>query len=209
MKRLKLIPIGIVAVVLLGAAVLIFLSCRGCGEEPQPLIKDGCKAADKKQTSTLLDRINPLKKTPTKADKLLEGWPAGTRIVEVTPHTETVYVAIPPTGEIQIPEDVTGVTVYEKPTRDWGLEFRPFLGAGADFKPKSEEEKISPAAVAGVDILNIWRVHTGPGVCVDSGAFSGVWTASVDVWRNVGARAGGGYGTNGGMGFAGVTVGIE
>lgn len=52
-------------------------------------------------------------------------------------------------------------------------------------------------------------IHTGPGVCVDSERFSGVWTASVGVWRNVEVRGAGGYGTSGGMGFAGVTVGIE
>ena len=201
-KRLKLIPIGIAAVALLGVAVLIFLSCRGCGDEPR-ITKDGWKAVDKEQTSTLFDKLNPLKKTPTKADKLLEGWPAGTRIVEVTPQTETVYIAIPPTGEIQVPKHVTGVTVYESPTRNWGFEIRPFLGAGVS------GPDLAPAAVAGVDVFKVWRLHTGPGVCVDSGAFSGVWTASVGVWRNVDVRGGGGYGTNGGMGFAGVTIGIE
>ena len=52
-------------------------------------------------------------------------------------------------------------------------------------------------------------LHTGPGICVDSKAVSGVLTGSYKVWRNLDLRAGGGYGTSGPVGFAGVTIGIE
>ena len=139
LKRLRYVALVVVGLAII-IGVLVFLKCS-CDGDVQ-IAKDGWKVVDKKQTSTLFDRLNPLKKTPTKADKLLKGWAPGTRIVEVTPQEETVYIAIPPTGEIQVPEHVEGVTVYEKPTRDWGLEFRPFLGAGIT------GPEIKPAAVA-------------------------------------------------------------
>jgi len=199
LKRLKYVfwvVLGLAIII----GVLIFLRCE-CDDTP--IIKEGWEPVKTEKTSGPPATWMPWFK-PTKADKVLKDWPSGTRIIEVEPQSETVYIAIPESGPIQIPRGVKGITVYEKPVSKAGLEFRPWLGGGATVYPE-----IKPAAAVGVDILNIWRVHTGPGVCVDSGAFSGLWTASVGMWRNIDARAGGGFGTGGATGFVGVSIGIE
>lgn len=191
-----------VGIVVIGVAGWFLLS-RGCGDQPAQPVKEGWVAPPTEKPSTLFDRLNPLKKTPTPADKILKGWPAGTRVVEVGPSPKPTLIAVPPSGEILTPKGTVNVTVYEKPKRNWGLEFRPFVGVGAT------GPDINVAAVAGVDVFKVSRLHTGPGVCVDSKAVSGVMTASYGLWRNVDVRVGGGYGTAGGMGFAGVSIGIE
>ena len=194
-------PLAILAgvVILLVAGGMLIRGC-GCGDQPQPSATQappGWQPVPIQKTP-----IFPFKKNT--ASEKTEGFPAGSKVVVVeTQNGEQVEVGILPGGEVVVPEGTTAV-VYEKRPPIINAEFRPWLGGGATVYPE-----VRPAAAVGVDVLRVWRVHTGPGVCVDSGAFSGVWTGSVGLWRNVDARAGGGYGTSGATGFAGVTIGIE
>ena len=213
MKRLKLIPIGIAAVALLGVAVLIFLSCRGCGDRPRssestatatgaPPGWDGVKT---EETSSTVEKLNPFHR-PTKTDELLKDWPAGTKIFEVGPSDETTYVALTPNGNVHAKQKKSGkppaVTVHENPPANIALELRPFLGGGAGLGGLT--------AGAGVDALRLWRVHLGAGVTYDqSENVAGVLTTSYNVWRNIDIRVASGYGTGGATAAALLTLAIE
>jgi hypothetical protein len=193
-------------IVLAAVAVLLgvawaFFSCRGCGDRPRSPTPEGIPEGW---------HGGATQKTPiigyNEASEKTAGFKAGTKVVVVRPPKgRLAEVAILPNGEIVAPPG-TEIEIYEKRPPIVNLEFRPFLGAGATVKPAGG---ISPAGVFGVDVVRVWRLHTGPAACVDSEAVAGVWTASISCWRNVDACAGGGYGTAGPVGFAGVSIGIQ
>jgi hypothetical protein len=198
-KRLRSwISVLVVFGVIIGVLVL---SCIVCREEKTPeAIKEGWKKAPtEKTTGPPMTWLPGHKKK--KADVILENWPRGTRMVEIQPREETTYIAIPPSGEIQTPKGTEGVTVYEKPKRDWGLKFRPFIGAGVGTG--------GPGAVAGVDLVKLWRVHVGAGILYDGDA-AGVGAVGLNVWRNIDAKGYVGVNVDGKRVFGGgVTIAIE
>ena len=209
-KRLKLIPIGIAAVALLGVVVLIFLSCRGCGDRPRPAesvstatgAPPGWVATKTEDTSSTVEKLNPLHR-PTKADKKLKDWPAGSQLVEVTvtPGASTVEIGILPGGQVVVPAGVEAI-IYRKPPANVVLELRPWLGGGAGLGGLT--------AGAGVDALRLWRVHLGAGVTYDQREnVAGVLTTSYNVGRNIDVRVAGGYGTGGATASALLTLAIE
>lgn len=205
LKRLRwLIPLLVGLGLIIGVLVL---SCAVCREEKAPeAVKEGWVKADKKKTSTVLDKLNPLKKTPSRADDLLKEWPRGTKIVEIQPREEITYIAIPPSGDVLTPEGVEGVTVYEKPERDWGLKFRPFIGAGLSTN--------GPGALVGVDVFKVWKVHVGPGINIaiknKNANVAGVGALGFNVWRNIDLKGYGGATFDGERVFGGgVTIGIQ
>ena len=192
--------------VLLGAAGM-FLLGRGCGDRPRPAepvstatgAPPGWVAPAEETTPWL-----PFKKN--RASEVTAGFPAGSRVVEVeVPEgAQKVRIGILPDGEVVVPPGVTAV-VYEKRPPIINAEVRPWLGGGAEGTPVD----VDPAIAAGVDLVRVWHIHAGPGLVASTDNIAGVLSGAVSVWRNVDVRGGGGYGTAGAVGFAGVSIGIE
>jgi hypothetical protein len=111
-------------------------------------------------------------------------------------------VAVTPSGDLVVEEDTTNVAVFEKPRPGVELEARPFIGAGVGLG--------GAAAVAGVDLLRIAKVHAGVGLSYDYNRnFAGVVTSSVNVWRNVDLYVAGGYGVKGRTALFGTAIALE
>jgi len=189
--------------VLLGAAGM-FLLGRGCGDRPRS------SAAQSGGGNIPAGQVKPPEQTtpwlPFKKNKASEytaGFPAGSKVVVVTTQNgEQVEVGILPDGEVVVPEGTTAV-VYVKRPAVVAAQIRPFVGVGAT------GPGLSVAAAAGVDVVRVWRVNLGVGALINSDAVAGAAFASTPIWRTVDARVGGGYGTAGAVGFAGVSIGIE
>ena len=57
--------------------------------------------------------------------------------------------------------------------------------------------------------MRVWEINLGIGALINNEAVAGAAFAAYPIWRNIDLRIGGGYGTAGGVGFAGVSIGIE
>ena len=200
--RAKELIIAVVALLLLGAAVVGVFTCRcdkGTGENAratQDAAPPGWIAPPTETTPFL-----PFKKN--KASEYTAGFPAGSRVVVVeTPKGETVEIGILPDGQV-VTKEGTKATVYEKRAAFITPQIRPFIGAGA-IGPE-----LGVAAAVGVDLLRVWRVNLGLGALINDEAVAAAAFAAYPVWRNVDARIGGGYGTAGGIAAVVVSVGIE
>jgi len=187
--------------VLLGAAG-VFLLGRGCGDRPRSsAAQSGAAPPGWEAPPTETTPWLPFKKN--KASEVTAGFPAGSKVVVVTTQNgEQVEVGILPDGEVVVPAGVTAV-VYVKRPAVVAAQIRPFVGVGAT------GPGLSVAAAAGVDVVRVWRVNLGVGALFNSEAVAGAAFASTPIWRTVDARVGGGYGTAGTVGFAGVSIGIE
>lgn len=135
------------------------------------------------------------------ADEKMRGLPAGARLVEVDGKQACLFM---PDGSVLTPIEVDAV-VYEKRPRFITGEVRPWISGGAVGTITSLE----PSAAAGVDVLKLAGVHTGMGISVAPDAVSALLVASYGVYRNIDVRLGGGYGTAGTCGYAGVSIAIE
>ena len=200
MKWRREIIIAVVALLLIGAAVTGFIMCR-CdrpgvpdGGASQYAIPPGWQAADYLKAPWLGKNV---------ASEYTAEFPPGSKVVVVeTPKGETVRIGILPGGQVVVPEG-TKATVYEKREAFIQAQVRPFIGAGA-IGPE-----LGVAAAVGVDVVRVWKVNLGLGALINDESVAGAGFVSYPVWRNVDARVGGGYGTAGGVGFAGVSIGIE
>ena len=210
---MKRIVILLAAGAVLGAAVVGYVTCRGCGGEPrsgavQPATPKetppGWTAPPEKKTTPALKRILPTYR-PTRADVVLKPFPPGSRVVEVQPEGgPPIQVGILPGGEVVVPEGVKAV-VYETPPAAIALEARPWVGGGAEASAMG----VDIAGAGGVDLVRVWRFHAGPGVVASRDNVAGVVAGGVNLWRNVDARAGGGYGLEGATAFVGVSIAIR
>ncbi|MEE9456175.1 MAG: hypothetical protein V3W11_03385 [bacterium] len=162
--------------------------------EPVPTVEDRL---------TLRERLTP-GRAKTRAEELTAGLPGGTEVYEVkTAEGEQVgLIYRTPKGEIY-KEGELQVGAYRAPTPLVAVEFRPHFGGGLGLG--------GGTAVAGVDVVRVWRVHLGPGVAVDYPAknVAAVGTAGIKLWRNVDLRLAGGYGTKGAAAAAGLSLAIE
>jgi len=161
--------------------------------EPVPTVEDRI---------TLRERLTP-GRAKTRAEELTAGLPGGTEVYEVKgPGEQTTRVYRTPKGEIY-KEGEGEVTASRAPMPLVAVEFRPHVGGGLGTG--------GVAAVAGVDVVRIWRVRLGPGAGVDYPAknVAAVGSAGVKLWRNVDLRLAGGYGTKGAVAVAGVSLGID
>ena len=190
---------AVVALLLIGAAVTGFIMCR-CDRSGVPgstmeyKIPPGWKQVAEIKTPLL---------GKNKASEVTAEFSPGSRVVVIeTPKGETVEIGILPGGQIVTREGVTA-TVYEKRGPFIQAQVRPFIGAGG-IGPE-----LGVAAAIGVDVVRVWKVNLGLGALINDEAVAGAGFVSYPVWRNVDARVGGGYGTAGGVGFAGVSIGIE
>lgn len=198
-RRLKvIIPIVIVLALIVGAFIVLGIVCR----DEEVFIKEGWQKVTTKKTSGPPATWMPWYK-PTRADKILKDWPAGTKIIEIEPHEETIHIAIPPSGDVLIPEGEQGITVFEKPKRTWGPEARPWFGGGyVD----------GIAAAGGLDIFKvkiIKDIHVGPALAYN-GELSGGGSVGVNLWRNIDLRGYVGAQFSGGIVYGGaVAIGIQ
>ena len=212
MKNLKHVMIAALVAAALIAAVLLgrrfITGGEGAARAPAGPRVDvpppGWAVVPEERTSSAVEKINPLHR-PTEADLVMRDWPAGSRVVHVeTEEGEHVEIGVLPGGEIATPEGQPHeVTVYCKPEPAVALELRPFFGAGVGTS--------GPTATAGVDVVRAWRLHAGAGAAVafPDRDIAAVGTLSYNVWRNVGVRLAGGYGTAGGTAAVGVSVAVE
>ena len=189
---------AVVALLLIGAAVTGFIMCRcdrgALSHTVTQLIPPGWKQVAEIKTPLL---------GKNKASEVTAGFAPGSKVVVVeTPKGETVEIGILPGGQIVTKEGVKA-TVYEKRGPFIQAQVRPFIGAGA-IGPE-----LGVAAAIGVDVVRVWKVNLGLGALINDEVVAGAGFVSYPVWRNVDARVGGGYGTAGGVGFAGVSKGIE
>ena len=196
--RAKQLIWAVVALLLIGAAVTGVIMCRcdrpGDGAAGQYAIPPGWQAAGYLKTPWL---------GKNKASEYTAEFPPGSKVVVIeTPKGETVEIGILPGGQIVTKEGVKA-TVYEKRGPFIQAQVRPFIGAGG-IGPE-----LGVAAAIGVDVVRVWKVNLGLGALINDEAVAGAGFVSYPVWRNVDARVGGGYGTAGGVGFAGVSIGIE
>lgn len=188
--------------VLLGAAWVIF--GRGCGDQPQPSASQGGGVPPgwaKPPTQT----------TPwfpfqhNAASEATAVFPPGSHVVEVQvpPGAETIQVGILPGGEVVVPQGTVAI-LYEK--RASIFDVHPMVGGGATYAA----DGIGAAAVCNVGLLKLGPVRGCVGLAVDTRPAVAVFAGpSVDVFGNVAAFAGGGYGTGGAIVVAGVTVGLK
>lgn len=162
--------------------------------KPVPMVEDRV---------TLKERLTP-GRAKTRAEELTAGLPGGTEVYEVTGPGggQTTRIYRTPEGEIY-KEGEGEVAAYRAPEPLAAAEFRPYIGAGLGVG--------GATAVAGVDVLRVWRVHLGPTFGVDYPAknVAAAGAAGVGVWRNVDVRLMGGYGTGGVAAAAVVSVAIE
>ena len=195
--RTKTIIWAVAVLLLIGVAVFLTCRCDRAGvleSAIQYKIPPGWQAANVLKTPLL---------GKNKASEYTAEFPPGSRVVVVeTPKGETVEIGILPGGQVVTREGVTA-TVYEKREAFVEAQVRPFIGAGA-IGPE-----LGVAAAIGVDVVRVWKVNLGLGALINDEAVAGAGFVSYPVWRNVDARVGGGYGTAGGVGFAGVSIGIE
>ena len=208
LKRLA-VPLLLAAVVIIAALAIRCFFTRGDGPaappgRPAAAPPPGWRTVEEERTSGALQKLSPFHR-PTKADVVMREWPAGSRVVRVeTEGGEEVELGILPGGEVAVPEGQPHkVTVYHKPEAAVGLELRPFVGAGLSTD--------GPAVMAGVDVIRAWRLHLGPGVALTlpDKDVAAVGAVGYSLWRNVDLRLAGGYGTAGGTGAVGVSLGIE
>lgn len=207
--RIKWPLAALVAVALIIVAAWAFLHFRGCGDRPavpssaSQRIPDGWQAAPVVKTPWLPFKAN-------EASEYTAEFPAGSRVVVVkTKDGQEVKIGVLPDGTIVGPVDVEyTVTVYEKRAL-FQPEFRPYLGAGVIGAGVIGPDGVTPAVAAGVDLLKIWRVNAGVGAVAGNDSIAVIASAAYPLWRNVDLRAGGGYGTPGGVGFVGASIGVE
>lgn len=193
------IPLIILAAVVLAGVVGWVIIGRGCGDQPQPP-KTKAEAPPGREFA-------PVVETPligrNVASERTRDYPPGSKVVVVKrPGVPEVEVGILPGGEVVVPEGVEA-TVYVKREAFAAAQVRPFVGVGVT------GPELYAAGAVGVDFLRVWKVNLGAGALINDRAVAGAAFGAVPVWRNVDARVGGGYGTDGAVAFVGVSIGIE
>ena len=200
--QVRTIIIVCVLAVLFGAAVTGYLACRydrSSGTTSQSV--EGQPPPGWVAPSTETTPWLPFKKNV--ASKYTAEFPPGSKVVVVRPEKgPEIKIGILPDGQVVIPKGVKA-TIYEKRPALIKAQIRPFVGVGG------VGPELGVAVAAGIDVIRIWKVNLGPGVLITNDAVAGAAFAAYPIWRNVDLRVGGGYGTNGGVGFAGITIGIE
>ena len=195
MKYKSTIIVCILAV-LFGAAVTGYLACR-CDRLTQGAVSLEGWVSPLVETTPWL----PFKKN--KASEYTKEFPPGSKVVVVRPEKgPEIEIGILPDGQVVVPEGVKA-TVYEKRPSLITAQMRPFIGVGG------VGPELGVAVAAGIDVLRVWRINLGVGALISNEAVAGAGFAAYPIWRNVDLRVGGGYGSAGGVGFAGVTLAIE
>ena len=209
MKRiLKTVPWILLAIALLAVALWMVFRGRPCidngeGRAGAGQAPPGWAAPQTRETTPWLKKLLPWTR-PTPTDEVMRGWPAGSKVVEVTtPGGETVRIGIVQRGDqvdVYVPDELVASTViHEKPKRSpFGL--RPYVGGGYGID--------GPTAAAGVDIITFGRFRAGPAAAYDHEGFSGGGTAAVKLFGAVDARIYGGYGMGGAKVAALITIGV-
>lgn len=198
MKYKGIIIVCLLAIIF-GAAVTGYLACRcdrpgavsQSGEDPPP----GWVAPTTETTPWL-----PFKKNV--ASEYTAEFPPGSKVVVVKHKGEQVEIGILPDGKIVVPEGVEA-KVYVKRPALVEAQIRPFVGAGG------VGPNLGVAVAAGIDVVRVWKVNLGVGALINNDAVAGAAFAAYPIWRNVDLRVGGGWGSAGGVGFAGITIAIE
>lgn len=196
LKWRREIIIGIAALLLIGVGVFLTCRCdRSTNTAFQHSAPPGWKAPPMETTPWL-----PFKKNV--ASEYTKEFPPGSKVVVVKHKGEQVEIGILPDGKIVVPEGVEAKVYVKRPSLI-KAQIRPFIGVGG------VGPELGVAVAAGIDVIRVWRVNLGPGVLINNEAVSGAGFAAVPIWRNIDLRVGGGYGSGGGVGFAGVTIAIE
>lgn len=199
MKYKSTIIVCILAV-LFGATVTGYFACR-CDRAPnattsQYVAPPGWVAPPMETTPWL-----PFKKNV--ASEYTKEFPPGSKVVVIRPAKgPEIEIGILPDGKIVVPEGVKA-TVYEKRPALIKAQIRPFAGIGG------VGPDLGVAVVAGIDVVRAWKVNIGVGCLITNDAVAGAAFAAYPLWRNIDLRVGGGYGSMGSVGFAGITIGIE
>ena len=192
--------------IIIGAALLLigvagYFACR-CDRDvtsnmasQQGILPLGWEQVAIEKTSWL-----PFKKNV--ASEYTKEFPPGSKVVVVKHKGEQVEIGILPGGEIVVPKGVEAKVYVKRPSLIKG-QIRPFIGVGG------VGPELGVAVAAGIDVIRVWRVNLGPGILITNDAVAGAGFAAYPIWRNIDLRVGGGYGSGGGVGFAGITIGIE
>lgn len=151
---------------------------------------------------TLWESFDPFHRT-TRAEELLADKPTGTEVYEFDTPEGTERIWRTPEGDLYIEKDseITEITAYRKPLPPLGFEFRPVVGGYAG-------NGVGP--VAGIDLIRVYTVHTGPRVAYDASGdeWSGGIGAGYNIVKNIDVGFYTGYGES--IEFGGtVTIAIQ
>ncbi len=194
----KGIIIVCILAVLFGAAVTGVFMCRcdrlsetvsQSGEAPPP----GWVAPPEVKTPWLGKNV---------ASEITREFPPGSKVVVVKHKGEQVEIGILPSGEIVVPKGVEAKVYIKRPSLI-KAQVRPFVGVGG------VGPELGVAVAAGIDVVRVWKVNLGVGCLITNDAVAGAGFAAYPIWKNVDLRVGGGYGSGGSVGFAGVSIAIE
>jgi hypothetical protein len=198
MKYKGIIIVCILAV-LFGAAVTGYLACR----YNRSAVSQGGEQVPPGWVTPLMETTPWLPFKKNVASEYTAEFPPGSKVVVIRPAKgPEIEIGILPDGKIVVPEGVEA-KIYVKRPALIEAQIRPFIGVGG------VGPELGVAVAAGIDVVRAWRVNIGVGCLISNEAVSGAAFAAYPLWRNVDLRVGGGYGSAGGVGFAGVTIGIE